>query len=158
MFHSGRFISYERICDHMARFASGETTHRYDAKVPSDVIDEIDKATTTMSSNYEQTIQEVRELNNEVENVRQSAIGNENDIRKLATDVNNIGNELIFRINMLFIFLHKVCTNPIVRFFNLFMHWYVVSDAGEIYLKSGVTGDNYDFNLTNHLRNYNLPV
>lgn len=142
----------------MARFASGETTHRYDAKVPSDVIDEIDKATTTMSSNYEQTIQEVRELSNEVESVRHATIDNENDIRNLATDMNNISNELIYRINMFFIFLHKVCTNPIVRFFNLFAHWYVVSDAGEIYLKSGFTGDNYDFNLTNHLRNHNLPV
>ena len=142
----------------MARFASGETTHRYDAKVPSDVIDEIDKATTTMSSNYEQTIQEVRELSGKVENVKQATFDNENDIRNLATDINNISNELIYRINMLFIFLHKVCTNPIVRFFNLFTHWYVVSDAGEIYLKSGFTGDNYDFNLTNHLRNHNLPV
>ena len=139
----------------MVRFASGDTSNRFDPKIPGEVADRIVENTEKVTSN---TTAALNEMNDLAEMIRSEYIQLSNDMTEMqykygqheshliAVDGNIIQLKIIARM------LDKILKSPIARFFNFFGKWYHYDKKkDEIYWESSdILGG--IFNLTQYAK------
>ena len=139
----------------MVRFASGDTSNRFDPKIPGEVADRIVENTEKVTLN---TAAALREMNDMAEMIRSEYIQLSNDMVEMqykygqqeshlsAVDSNLIKLKIIARM------LDKILRSPIARFFNFFGKWYHYDKKkDEIYWESSDIIDGI-FNLTQYAK------
>lgn len=139
----------------MVRFASGDTSNRFDPKIPGEVADRIVENIEKVTSN---TTVALNEMNDLTEMVRSEYNRLSNDMVEMqhkygkhethliAVDITIIQLKIIARM------LDKILRSPIARFFNFFGKWYHYDKKkDEIYWESSDIIDGI-FNLTQYTK------
>lgn len=139
----------------MVRFASGDTSNRFDPKIPGEVAERIVENTEKVTLS---TMATLNEMNDTVEMIRSEYNQLSNDMAEMRLKLNNQEGHFyaidanIIKLKIIARVLDKILRSPIVRFFNFFGKWYHYDKKkDEIYWESSDIIDGI-FNLTQYVK------